>query len=104
MTKKDIIQAISEETGLTQIHVQHVVQRTLDTMIELLAKHQRLELRRFGVFEVRQRAARKGRNVRTGAEVLVPKRLIVIFRPGTEMEARIRGVKCQAAPTDLEIA
>lgn len=91
MTKKDIVRTISEETGLTQQQTKDVVQRTFDAIVEALASERRIELRNFGVFEVKQRAARTARNPRTGVQVEVPEKFIVSFKPGKEMEARVNG-------------
>jgi len=54
-------------------------------------------LRNFGVFEVKKRAARKARNPRTGAKVYVPEKFVVTFKPGKEMEERVRELERQAA-------
>jgi len=89
LTKKDIVRTISEETGLTQQQTKDVVQRTFDAIIEALASQRRIELRNFGVFEVKQRAARMARNPRTGVQVDVPEKFVVTFKPGKEMEARV---------------
>ncbi len=89
MTKKDIVRNISEEMGLTQQQTKDVVQRTFDSIIEMLAMEGRVELRNFGVFEVKRRAARKARNPRTNIQVEVPERMVVVFKPGKEMEAKV---------------
>lgn len=89
LTKKDIVRNISEEMGLTQQQTKAVVQRTFDAIIEMLASEGRIELRNFGVFEVKQRAARMARNPRTNIEVKVPEKLVVVFKPGKEMEAKV---------------
>lgn len=89
MTKKDIVRAISEEVGLTQEQTRVIVQRTFDSIIETLIKDKRIELRNFGVFEVKSRAQRKARNPKTGQEVMVPQRCVVTFKPGKVMEAEI---------------
>lgn len=90
MTKKEIVRRISEELGLKQTDTKEVVQRTFDAIIEALATEQRVELRNFGVFEVKKRAARKARNPKTGEQVLVPARYVVTFKPGKEMEQRVK--------------
>lgn len=90
MTKKDIVRMISEEVGLTQQQTKEIVQLTFDAIIETLAREHRIELRNFGVFEVKPRAARKARNPRTGQQVDVPRKHVVTFKPGKEMEARVR--------------
>ena len=90
MTKKDIVRTISEEVGLTQQQTKEIVQKTFDAIVESLVRERRIELRNFGVFEVKSRAARKARNPRTGDEVIVPKKHVVTFKPGKYMEAKVR--------------
>ncbi|MEO6807605.1 MAG: HU family DNA-binding protein [Isosphaeraceae bacterium] len=90
MTKKEIVKKISEDIGLTQLKTKDIVQRTLDAIIETLVTEGRIELRNFGVFEVKQRAPRKARNPRTGAKVFVPSKNVVTFKPGKEMEELVR--------------
>ncbi|MGV3482921.1 MAG: HU family DNA-binding protein [Planctomycetaceae bacterium] len=89
MTKKDIVRTISEEIGLTQQQTKKIVQKTFDAIIDSLVRERRIELRNFGVFEVKQRAARKARNPRTGRQVSVPEKFVVTFKPGKEMEAKV---------------
>jgi len=90
ITKKDIARRIAEEVGLPQLKIKEIVQKTFDTIIEALVREGRIELRNFGVFEVKLRAARKARNPRTGEKVYVPKKWVVTFKPGKEMQHRIR--------------
>jgi nucleoid DNA-binding protein len=90
MTKKDIVLKISDDTNLKQIEVKKVVQKTLDCILEALARGEKIELRNFGVFKVKQRKSRTGRNPRTGQVVPVPPRKVVVFKPGLEMKAKIR--------------
>lgn len=90
MTKKDIVRTISEEVGLTQQQTKEIVQKTFDAIIESLVRERRIELRNFGVFEVKPRAARKARNPRTGEQVDVPQKHVVTFKPGKYMEAKVR--------------
>ena len=90
MTKKEIVKTISDEIGLTQLQTKEIVQKTFDAIIETLVADRRIELRNFGVFEVKRRAARKARNPRTGDRVIVPAKFVVIFKPGKEMEERVR--------------
>jgi integration host factor subunit beta len=65
--------------------------------VETLVEERRIELRNFGVFEVKKRAARKARNPRTGDKVYVPEKFVVTFKPGKEMEERVRELERQAA-------
>ncbi len=97
MTKKEIVKTISEEIGLTQLKTKEIVQKTFDAIVETLVEDQRIELRNFGVFEVKRRAARKARNPRTGEKVFVPEKFVVTFKPGKEMEERVREMERRAA-------
>ena len=90
MTKQEIVKTISEEIGLTQLKTKEIVQKTFDAIVETLVDDGRIELRNFGVFEVKKRAARKARNPRTGDKVFVPAKYVVTFKPGKEMEERVR--------------
>ena len=89
MTKKDIARAVSECAGIPQTQAREYVQRILDTVLETLAMEGRVELRNFGVFEVKQRAAHKARNPRTGEKVDVPEKYVVTFKPGRVMQQRV---------------
>ncbi len=97
MTKKEIVKTISDEIGLTQLKTKEIVQKTFDAIVETLVEERRIELRNFGVFEVKQRAARKARNPRTGDKVYVPEKFVVTFKPGKEMEEKVRELERQAA-------
>ncbi|MBT4864756.1 MAG: integration host factor subunit beta [Planctomycetaceae bacterium] len=97
MTKKEIVKAISEEIGLTQLQTKDIVQKTFDAIVETLVREKRIELRNFGVFEVKKRAARKARNPRTGERVDVAEKYVVTFKPGKEMEERVRQLEVEAA-------
>jgi len=90
MTKRDLVIKISEETGLVQQKVMDVVQRTLDLISESLANRKTVELRNFGVFEVKIRKARVGRNPNApSTDVPIPERTIVKFKAGKEMRAEV---------------
>jgi integration host factor subunit beta len=90
LTKKDLVLQVAGETGLTQVEVKRVIQRTLHHIIQHLKENKTIELRNFGVFKVRQRAPRRGRNPKTGQEVPVPSRRVVVFKPGLLMRQDIR--------------
>lgn len=86
LTKRDLVLRICEETGLAQQQVFDIVQRTLDHITKALANGEKVELRNFGIFEVRVRRARKGRNPSVpGSEVLIPARAVVKFKAGRVM-------------------
>lgn len=91
MTKKEIVKTISESCGLTQLQTKEIVQKTFEAIIDTLVEdpRHRIELRNFGVFEVKKRAARKARNPRTGDRVDVPSKWVVTFKPGKEMEEKV---------------
>src|SRR6516162_851837 len=93
VTKKEIVKQISDHIGLTQLKTKEIVQLTFDAIVETLLEAGRIELRNFGVFEVKQRKARKARNPRTGDRVDVPPKNVVTFKPGKEMEERVRQMK-----------
>lgn len=93
MTKKEIVKQIADKIGLTQLKTKEIVQQTFDAIVETLLEVGRIELRNFGVFEVKQRKARKARNPRTGQRVDVPPKNVVTFKPGKEMEERVRNMK-----------
>lgn len=90
LTKRDLVIRISNETGLVQQQVFTVVQKTLDYISEALAKGDKVELRNFGVFEVKVRKARVGRNPNAPeTDVPIPERSVVKFKSGKEMRAEV---------------
>lgn len=89
MTKKDIVIKIAEDTELKQIDVKRIVQKTLDTIVEALAKGETVELRNFGIFKVKSRKSRVGRNPKTGVTVPIPEKRIVSFKSGMIMKKRV---------------
>ena len=90
MTKKDIALRIAEETGLKQVDVKKVVQKTLDIITDSLSKGQTVELRNFGVFKVKSRKPRIGRNPKTGVTVPIPEKRVVSFKSGMVMKKRVK--------------
>ena len=93
MTKKEIVQYIAEKVGVHRIQAQEIVQSVFDGITETLVQEGRIELRNFGVFEVKKRKPRNGRNPRTGENVKVPARMVVTFKPGRVMEERVGQMK-----------
>ncbi|MCF7886822.1 MAG: HU family DNA-binding protein [Candidatus Omnitrophica bacterium] len=89
MRKRDIVLKISQDTGIKQVVVKEIVQRTFDTILETLKEGKRIELRNFGVFRIKRRKRRIGRNPKTGEVVPVPERRVVTFKPGLEMKKYI---------------
>lgn len=99
MTKNDMVLNIAKVMRLRHCDVKRIVQMTLDGIIEVLKTEGRLELRNFGVFEVRTRKPRKARNPRTGEVVMVPTRKVVTFKPGKIMEEKICGPVTTSPPS-----
>ena len=89
VTKKEIVKQIADEIKETQLKTKEIVQLTFNAIVDALIKYRRIELRNFGVFEVRLRKARKARNPRTEEPVNVPPKFVVTFKPGKEMEERV---------------
>lgn len=85
---------------MPQADIKNIVQGTFDAIIETLARDGRLELRNFGVFEVKKRGARKARNPKTGVVVDVPPRKVVTFKPGRLMELSVR--KDRSVSTEID--
>jgi len=90
MTKKDIVLNVAQDSNLKQLDVKRVVQKTLEAIVASLAKGETVELRNFGIFKVKQRKGRTGRNPRTGEKVPVPPKRVVVFKPGLLMTRDIR--------------
>lgn len=100
MTKRDLVMAVAEKIGFTQNEVSSVVQATLDAVTDCLAQGQRLEIRNFGVFEVKKRDARAGRNPRTGQEVQISEKRVASFKPGKALKEYVDGTGPKPAFSD----
>jgi nucleoid DNA-binding protein len=101
VTKKDIARTIADQLGLSQFQASQIVHNLLDAIVNALVEKGRVELRNFGVFEVRWRKARKARNPRTGEQVIVPEKCVVTFRPGQAVEKRVKSENRTAAPSRM---
>lgn len=97
MTKRELVIRVANMLGMTQSDVAKIVEASFEALSQSLAQGHRWELRDFGVLEVKKRASRIGRNPRTGAQVPVPERKVVTFRPGKKMKDSVTG---PAATTD----
>jgi nucleoid DNA-binding protein len=100
VTKKDIVRTIAEQIELPQLRTKELVQKTFDALIDALVREGRIELRNFGVFQIKKREARMARNPRTGERVPVQAKSVVSFKPGKEMEARVRQLDRAATPPE----
>ena len=92
MTKNGIALRIAKRLDMPQTDVKRIVQMTMDGITEVLVTEGRLELRNFGVYEVKTRKSRKARNPKTGEHVMVPARKAVTFAAGKFMKDRISGL------------
>jgi len=95
MTKRELVIRVANKLGITQSTVAKIIEGAFEAISQALAEGERWELRDFGVFEVKTRASRIGRNPRTGEQVPVPERKVVTFRPGKKMKELV----CTPDPT-----
>ena len=90
MTRKDLAAKIAEKKGLRQSDVKVVVDEILKEMSQSLARGEKVELRDFGIFKVKERKSRLGRNPKTGEAVSVPARKVVHFKVGKELKELVK--------------
>ena len=89
VTKKELVSRIADRTGQTKVVTKDIIQMFLDEIITELGRGNRLEFREFGVFEIKERAARKAQNPRTLEKVSVPAKRVVKFKVGRLMKERV---------------
>jgi integration host factor subunit beta len=97
ITKKELVSRIAEKTGQTKVVTKEVIQLFLDEIITELGRGNRLEFREFGVFEIKERAARKAQNPRTLEKVFVPSKQVVKFKVGRLMKERVAAIAAEHA-------
>jgi len=90
MTRVEVAKLVAKKMGISNVRAKEVVQETLDAMARLIVKHGRIELRKFGVFEVVTRKKRPARNPRTGEKVIIPRRKVITFKPSKLLTAKVR--------------
>ena len=90
MTKKEIVTKISDQTDMKQIEIKKIVQMALDMVVESLTRGETVELRNFGIFKVKSRKARLGRNPKTGENVQIPEKKVVTFKAGLVMKEKVK--------------
>jgi integration host factor subunit beta len=103
ITKKELVNGIAEKTGQTKVVTKEIIQMFLDEIINELGRGNRLEFREFGVFEIKERAARKAQNPRTLEKVDVPAKRVVKFKVGRLMKERV-GVTSEEDSTSVAVA
>jgi len=101
-TKKEIAKEVAEALDISQTLAKEAVQKTLDAIIDGLVKDGRIELRKFGVFEVKDRAAKKVHHPNTGELMALPEKKVVSFKPGTEMVQRVERLAAKTLSEDRE--
>ncbi|MGI8786446.1 MAG: HU family DNA-binding protein [Pyrinomonadaceae bacterium] len=89
MTKADLVERVSSEAEMTKKDAEQLVEIIFDSIIGSLNRGEKIELRGFGSFRVRERNARKGRNPKTGASVNIPAKRVAYFKPGKELKEMI---------------
>lgn len=89
MTKADLVEKVAQETEMTKKDAEQLVEIVFDSIVGSLNKGEKIELRGFGSFRVRERDARKGRNPKTGAAVNIPAKRVAYFKPGKELKELI---------------
>ena len=92
MTKAELVEKVAESTQLTKKHAELIVNTVFDSIVESLKEGEKIELRGFGSFRIRQRGPRTGRNPKTGAKVEVPSKRIPYFKPGKELKELLNNV------------
>ena len=103
MTKRELVIDVAEQLGYTQNEVSTVIQAALESITDTLCEGNRLEIRNFGVFEVKVRDARVGRNPRTGEAVPIDEKRVAVFKPGKALKQRVEAA-ISPAPTDAPAA
>ena len=101
MTKADLVEEIAAQTGISRNQTAVIVDQLLDAMSRALSEGRHLEIRGFGTFKVRERRARRARNPRSGSEVMVPAKLVPVFKPSKELKAAVLEQEPEPAETVL---
>jgi integration host factor subunit beta len=86
MTKAELVEEVSRVSDLTKKHSEVIVDTVFQSIIDALHRGEKIELRGFGSFRLRQRESRKGRNPKTGDKVDVPPKRVPYFKPGKELK------------------
>jgi integration host factor beta subunit len=98
MKKADLVDAIAGKTGAAKAQVQQLVEDVFELMADALARGEKIDLRGFGTFSVRDSAARTGRNPQTGEPISIPARRVPGFKPGKELKDRVNASAPSEAP------
>ncbi len=93
MTKADLVERVAKEAEMTKKDAEQLVEIVFDSIIDTLNGGDKIELRGFGSFRVRERNSRKGRNPKTGEAVDIPAKRVAYFKPGKELKELINNGK-----------
>ena len=89
MTKQKIVDIVSNATGLTKVETETIMNGVMMTIIDSLARNEKVELRGFGTFGIKHRMPKKARNPGTGEPVFLPERFVPTFKPSKLMRSRV---------------
>tara|TARA_B100000519_G_scaffold136023_1_gene117695 strand:+ start:122 stop:412 length:291 start_codon:yes stop_codon:yes gene_type:complete len=89
MTKQEIVDIVSDATGLTKVETETIMNGVMMTIIDSLARNEKVELRGFGTFGIKHRMPKKARNPGTGEPVFLPERFVPTFKPSKLMRSRV---------------
>jgi len=104
MTKAELVEEVSRVSELTKKHSEIIVNTVFDSIVGALQKDEKIELRGFGSFRIRQRRSRQGRNPKTGARVDVPAKRIPYFKPGKELKELINSAGDGSGGTAVSVS
>jgi len=90
MTKAELVSAIAKGAGITKKQADAALKAAVAAVSDALKKGERVAIPGFGIFSVRQRASRKGRNPRTGAVIEIPARKVVVFKPAKDLREGVK--------------
>ncbi|GAB1780668.1 HU family DNA-binding protein [Priestia megaterium] len=90
MNKSELVDAVATQAELSKRDAKKAVEALFETISNTLAKEEKIQLIGFGTFEVRERAARTGRNPQTGEEMTIPASKVPAFKPGKELKAAVK--------------
>ena len=96
MTKAELVEDVADAAELTKKDAERLVEIVFESIIETLNQGEKIELRGFGSFRVRERGARRGRNPKTGDPVSIPAKRVPYFKPGKELKELINEPRSQA--------
>lgn len=99
MTKAELVEEVARVSELTKKHSEVIVNTVFDSIVQALRKDEKIELRGFGSFRIRQRRSRQGRNPKTGHKVEVPAKRIPYFKPGKDLKELINASTDGTSPT-----